>query len=179
MLGEETFHPDTRALLSYGRALAGIGSAPAGSGAAGLAGRLFVIDRLASGRMQVRTFGTDLVTLFGRDLRDSDLKDFFFPPDQALIGALAGAVEAANEPGVARLIAETPDARRLGVELLLTPLRSEAHQADRLLGLFQPLGGEGLLEGRPIARLKIGAMHPPYARAPTPSGGLKLVVNND
>jgi len=178
MLGEETFHPDTRALLSYGRALAGIGSAPTGGGAAGLAGRLFVLDRLASDRLHVRTFGADLVHLFGRDLREADLRALFFDPDQALLSAFVMAVEAANEPGVARLMAETSDGRRLGAELLLTPLRSDAHKADRLLGLFQPLGGEGLLEGRPITRLKLGALHPPFARAPAPSG-LKLVVNND
>jgi hypothetical protein len=78
-----------------------------------------------------------------------------------------------------RLLGETQDARRLGAEMLLTPLRTEIHQTDRLLGLFQPLGGEALLQGRPLVRLKIGALHPPFARQPAPSGGLKLVVNND
>lgn len=179
MVGEESFHPDTRALLSYGRALSGIGTAPPGGGAASLAGRLFVIDRLPSGRLQVRTFGSDLVTLFGADLRDADLRDLFLPADQLLLAAFIGAVEAANEPGVARLLGETKDARRLGAEMLLTPLRTEVHQTDRLLGLFQPLGGEALLQGRPLIQLKIGALHPPFARPPAPTSGLKLVVSND
>ena len=60
MTGEETFHPDTRALLAYGRALAGVAEAapktPAG-GADRLAERLFVVDRMGDGRLQVRTFG--------------------------------------------------------------------------------------------------------------------------
>jgi hypothetical protein len=178
MLGEECFHPDTRALLSYGRALSGIGTTPPGGGAASLAGRLFVIDRLVSGRLQVRTFGSELVTLFGSDLRDSDLRALFLPADQTLLAAFVAAVEAVNEPGVLRAVAETGDGRRLGAELLLTPLRSEGQQADRLLGLFQPLGGESLLDGRPLKRVKLGALHPPFAREPLP-GGLKLVVNND
>lgn len=179
MLGEETFHPDTRALLGYGRALAGIGAAPPNSGAAGLAGRLFVVDRMTSGRLQVRTFGADLITLFGTDLRDTDWQALFLQPDQVLLAALIAAIEAANQPGVSRLIAETEDHRRIGAELLLTPLRTEGQQNDRLLGLFQPLGGETLLQGRPLKHLKLGALHPPFARPPAPAAGLKLVVNNE
>lgn len=180
MLGEETFHPDTRALLAYGRALAGIGAAPTGGGAASLAGRMFVLDRLHSGRLQVRTFGADLIALFGRDLRDGDIRDLFWAPDQTMLAAFVAAIETANEPGVARLMAETDDLRRLGAEMLLTPLRSDGHQSDRLLGLFQPLGGETLLQGRPLARLKLGALHPPFARPQAaPKGGLKLVVSNE
>lgn len=179
MLGEETFHPDTRALLAYGRALAGIGAAPPGGGAASLAGRLFVVDRQSSGRLAVRTFGAELIHLFGRDLRDTDLKALFLAQDQALLTALIAAIEDASEPGVMRTLGETEDGRRLGAEVLLTPLRSDGHQADRLLGMIQPLGGEALLEGRPLIRLKIGALHPPFARPPAPTGGLKLVVNND
>ena len=57
MMGEETFHPDTRALLAYGRALAGAaGAAPKKGGAEQVLERLFVIERTKDGRMPIRTF---------------------------------------------------------------------------------------------------------------------------
>ena len=56
MMGEETFHPDTRALLSYGRALAGAGAPPKKGGADRVLERLFVIERTADGRLPIRTF---------------------------------------------------------------------------------------------------------------------------
>ena len=55
-MGEETFHPDTRALLAYGRALAGSGAAPKKGGADQVLERLFVIERMKDGRWPVRTF---------------------------------------------------------------------------------------------------------------------------
>ena len=52
MMGEETFHPDTRALLAYGRALAGAtGATPKKGGADQVLERLFVIERTKDGRM--------------------------------------------------------------------------------------------------------------------------------
>ena len=67
-MGEETFHPDTRALLAYGRALAGANARPKKGGADHVLERLFVIERKKDGRLPIRTFGAELVSLFGRDL---------------------------------------------------------------------------------------------------------------
>src|SRR5262249_44778358 len=47
MMGEETFHPDTRALLAYGRALAGTRAAPKKGRADHVLERLFVIERMS------------------------------------------------------------------------------------------------------------------------------------
>src|SRR5262245_48742784 len=85
MMGEETFHPDTRALLSYGRALAGAGAAPKKGAADHVLERLFVIERRADGRLPIRTFGAELVKLFGADLRDHDFAHFFLAPDLAMM----------------------------------------------------------------------------------------------
>jgi len=179
MIGEETFHPDTRALLAYGRALAGAvdpAARPApGGGADRVVERLFVMDRRRDGALVLRTFGAELIALFGGDPRGKDFLAFFPKADQALISTFVESVNAAGLPGVLRVNAETNDGRHLGAEILITPLRVPPVAADRLLGLFQPLGGEALVEGRTIARLKLGAMHPPVARA---KAGLRLVVNN-
>lgn len=175
MMGEETFHPDTRALLAYGRALAGAAEPPKKGGADHVLERLFVVERSADGRLPIRTFGAELVKLFGRDLREHNLAHFFLPPDLTLVNALIGASLAAGEPGVARLTAETSEGRKLGVEMLLTPLRIDGSQSNRLLGMFQPLGGEPFLNGQDVRLLRLGSLHPPAAKAPK---GMRLVVVN-
>lgn len=177
MLGEETFHPDTRALLAYGRALAGSESPPPKKGGADqVLERLFVVQRMKDGRLPIRTFGAELVELFGRDLRDHDLSRFFLAPDLFLVRALIDACEAAGEPGIARVTAETAGGRVLGAEILFTPLRVDATLGDRFLGLFQSLGGEPFLDGSIIQLMRVGSLHPPVAKAPA---GMRLVVVND
>ena len=182
MTGEETFHPDTRALLAYGRALAGQGEPPPktqtvkGGGADRLAERLFVFDRTGDARMLIRTFGAELVTLFGRDLRDQDFMALWPEADQPLLRAFVASVDAAGQPGVVRAQAEAHGGQRLGAEILVTPLRAPPASADRYLGLFQPLGGEVFVAGQPLIGLRLGSIHPPQARAA--SANLRLVVSN-
>jgi hypothetical protein len=177
MMGEETFHPDTRALLAYGRALAGAGAPPKKGGADQVLERLFVIERMKDGRLPIRTFGHDLVQLFGRDLKEHDFSRFFLGPDLIMMYALIEACEAAGEPGIARITAETACGKQLGAEILLTPLKVD-HQmlGNRFLGLFQSLGGEPFLVGRTIQLLRLGSLHPPAAKAPK---AMRLVVVND
>ncbi len=176
MMGEETFHPDTRALLAYGRALAGAAAAPKKGGADQVIERLFVIERGRDGRLTIRSFGTELVQLFGRDLREHNFAHFFLPPDLAMLNAMIDASAAAGEPAIARVTAETACGRVLGAEILLTPLKIDNQPSDRFLGLFQSLGGEPFLDGRPIQLMRLGSLHPPAAKAPK---GMRLVVVND
>jgi hypothetical protein len=176
MTGEETFHPDTRALLAYGRALAGAGPAPKKGGADQVLERLFVIERMKDGRLPIRTFGKDLAELFGRDMRDHDFARLFLSPDLTLVNALIEACAEAGEPGIMRVTAETACGRAVGGEILLTPLKVDFPSGDRYLGMFQALGGQGFLDGRPIQRMRIGSLHPPLAKAPA---GMRLVVVND
>lgn len=176
MMGEETFHPDTRALLAYGRALAGAGAAPKKGGADQVLERLFVIERMPDGRWPVRTFGAELVKTFGRDLKEHDFARFWLEPDLKLMSALIDAAAAAGEPGIARVIAETACGKQLGAEILITPLKVEPMLGHRFLCLFQALGGEAFLDTRPLTRLKLGSLHPPPAKAPK---AMRLVVVND
>jgi hypothetical protein len=176
MMGEETFHPDTRALLAYGRALAGASTPPRKGGADQVLERLLVIERMKEGRLPIRTFGADLVRLFGRDLKEHDFGSLFLEPDLRLLNALIDACAAAGEPGIARVTAEAAGGGQLGAELLLTPLKVDAMLGARFLGMFQALGGETFLDGRPIRLLRLGSLHPPVAKAPK---GMRLVVVND
>lgn len=181
MIGEESFHPDTRALLAYGRALArGGGGAPKTTAKTSRANhvleRLFAIEHAKDGRWPVRTFGMDLIKLFGRDLRDQDFARLWLEPDWKLMRALIEACAAAGEPSIARITAETADGMSLGAEILLTPLRVENFLGERYLGLFQSLGGDDFIGGRPLVRLRLGSLHPPRAKAPK---AVRLVVVND
>lgn len=176
MMGEETFHPDTRALLAYGRALAGASAPPKKGGADQVLERLFVVERLKDGRLPIRTFGRELIQVFGRDLREHDLQRFFLDPDLRLLNALIDACAAAGEPAIARVTAETACGKQLGAEILITPLKVDAQLGDRFLGLFQALGGENFLDGRQIQRMRLGSLHPPQAKAPK---AMRLVVVND
>jgi hypothetical protein len=123
----------------------------------------------------VRTFGEELVGLFGRDLKETDFAELWLKPDLALFAAFLDACAQAGEPGILRISAEAMCGARLGAEILLTPLTAPPPQTDRFLGLFQPLGGEAFTSGRQIARLRLGSVHPPKARAP---GNVRLVVSN-
>lgn len=176
MMGEETFHPDTRALLAYGRALAGAGPAPRKGGADQVLERLFVIERAKDGRLPIRTFGAELVDLFGADLRDHDFARFFLTPDLTLLRAFIEACDAAGEPGIVRVGVDCAGASRFEAEILLTPLKLDINLGARFLGMFQGLGGQTFTLGRPVQRLRIGSLHPPIAKAPA---GVRLVVVND
>ncbi len=165
MIGEETFHPDTRALLAYGRTLAGGTARPRETAADQVLDRLFVLERVG-GRWPLRSFGAELVRLFGRDLKEQDFALFFTAPDVRLLDALMESALAANEPAIARLAADGAGGARLGAEILLTPLKLEPEFGERFLGMFQPLGGEAFLDGRPVMRLRVGSLHPPLAKAP-------------
>jgi hypothetical protein len=181
MLGEDHFHPDTKALLAYGRALAGATPKPGEptpkkGGADHVLDRLFVLERMRDGRWPLRSFGAELVAVFGRNLKEQDLTRFLLEPDLHLLSALIDAASAANEPGIARVVAETACGLEIEAEILITPLRVEPSFGDRYLGMFQPLSGEALLDGRPLVRLRLRSLHPPLAKAPR---GVRLVVVND
>jgi hypothetical protein len=93
-----------------------------------------------------------------------------------MMNALIAACEAAGEPAIVRVLAETACGRQLGAEILLTPLRVDTRLGDRFLGLFQALGGEPFLDGRPIRLMRARSLHPPLAKSPT---AMRLVVVND
>ncbi|NWG53748.1 MAG: PAS domain-containing protein [Hydrogenophilaceae bacterium] len=175
MTGEETFHPDTRALLVYGRALAGGRETPKKGGADQVLERLFVIQRMKDGRWPLRSFGQELITLFGQDLRERDFATLFLEPDWKLVLALIDSCAAAKGPGIARVHAETEGGGELGAEILFTPLKIDEHIGERYLGMFQPLGGEAFLDGRRVQRLRLGSLHPPYAKPKSP---VRLIVSN-
>ena len=113
-------------------------------------------------------------------MRRTDLLDLFLAPDRTMMRALLASIASANQPGVVCGLAETEDGARVGLEILATPLAKGVLSGERLLGLIQPLGGEGLLGQRPIKRIRVTSLYPPLAKEPRgPTQRLRLVVNNN
>jgi hypothetical protein len=175
MQQDHTFHPDTRLLLAYGRTLAGLPGAGRPPKAPHVLDRLAIVERCGDGRFPLRSFGAELVALFGRDWKEQDLADLFLAPDWRLTAALFGAAAEAGEPGVARVKGETACGLTVGLEIVVLPLRIDTPIGERFLCLFQPLGGETFLEGRPLVRLRTISLHPPLAKAPS---RMQVVVRN-
>ena len=90
------------------------------------------------------------------------------------------AVRFDGAPGIIRGRGETLTGQRVEVEITLMPLvrpGSGAHNdTPRLLGLYQTLGGEPMLKGRPIWRHRISMLVPPDTRSEGPQ--LRLVTAN-
>lgn len=175
MQQDHTFHPDTRLLLAYGRTLAGRPSQASPPKAPHVLDRLAILERCADGRFPLRSFGAELVAVFGRDWKEQDFADLFLAPDWRLMATLIAAAAEAGEPAVARVKGETACGLSLGFELVVMPLRLEAPIGERFLCLVQPLGGEAFLEGRPLVRLRPVSLHPPTAKTPP---RIQVVVRN-
>ena len=81
-------------------------------------------------------------------------------------------------PGVIRGRGETLTGQRVELELTIMPLAKQTERADsnRLLGLYQTLGGEPLLKGRPVWRHRVSMLVPPDTRISEPR--MKLVASN-
>ena len=104
-------------------------------------------------RLPIRLSGTRLDAMFNRDLRGADLADLWGPNDQDLVRDIATEVVEGVSPAVVGGFAAPPAAPRLGVELLLLPLRHQGKGPGRLLGglaLSSMPGWLGLQASQPL-----------------------------
>ena len=92
------------------------------------------------------------------------------------MAAQLDAVRFGSAPGIVRGRGETLTGQKVELEISFAPLRSKDSGAERILGLYQMLGGEGLLAGRPIWRHSISAIYPPDSSREEPH--LRLVASN-
>ena len=100
--------------------------------------------------------------------------------DKDMITAFLGSVLQYRLPGIIQASGETLNGQSIDIELSFTPIGRnmlKGQKADRLLGLYQVIGTEAALKGRPIWRHRLTALHPPVARDGQPY--LKLVANNN
>ena len=142
----------------------------------GLLGRLFVIEVTRSNYAPFRVTGDDLSQILGRNLIGTNFLDLWTGPDREFVEALMKCVMHEERPGLLRGFGQTSGARRVDIELALAPLGQHLPLRNRLLGLYQTLGGEAMLQNRSIWSHRVQAIFPP--EAPQKRANLRLVTNN-
>jgi hypothetical protein len=179
----QTMHPNTQLLLDAWSQIDGTTGArskgPLTNNHPDLIDALFVIERQADGLWLFRNAGSALNTVLGRALQDHDFLHFWTGPDRKMISGFLDAVLENRLPGIVEANGETLTGKQIEVELAFTPIGHHmASQArPRLLCLYQTLSSESTLNGRPLWRHRLTALHPPVSRSPAPY--LKLVANNN
>jgi hypothetical protein len=152
-------------MLTYARAVAH-GAEPGRIGVEpGVADRLFVLEWVNKASLRVRAVSPGAQALLMPDLKEGEFGGLLSEQDRALFHALLGACTQTKEPGILRAVGDSPSAHTLGLEIMLGPLKPETAGVGRFLGFVQPLGGEELLQGRQIVRIRIGAVLAPFARS--------------
>ena len=174
-------HPHTRAIINAWRRLSSntdqVANDPKVDDFPNLLGSLFVLKHSDDGIWTFANVGKDIRNHIGRELLDHDFIKLWRGRDMSLVNAQLDAVRYGSAPGIIRGRAETLSGQIVEIEVALAPLRSPTTNADRILGLYQMLGGEGLLAGRPIWRHSVGAIFPPEVPREEPQ--LRLVASNE
>ena len=179
---DRSIHPNTRVLLDawrrmqenpQGHALEG----PDVRDHASLVERIFVIERREDLSWLVRTSGP-ASTPSSTNLVNRNWLDLWTGPDRAMMAAFLEGIRFDGAPGGVRGRGETLNAERVELEIALMPLTAEPGRAPRhrMLGLYQTLGSEMPLAGKPVFRHRIAMLVPPDTRRIGPS--LRLVANN-
>lgn len=159
-------HPNTKIMIDAWKRM----GAPAGkvdedglleSRDTDLLANLFLIRRTPEDSWIFSSAGEGVSGQLGRALVDHDFLSLWSGPDRRMIEGLIGTVVEGNAPALARARGETLAGKRLDVELALAPLPAGGGGVPRLLGLYQSLGGEGLLDGRPIWTHRLVGLWPP------------------
>jgi hypothetical protein len=180
---DRSIHPNTRVLLDAWRRMQDNPQAHALEGPdvrdhASLVEHIFVIERREDLSWLVRTSGPALNALVGRNLVNRNWLDLWTGPDRAMMAAFLEAIRFDGAPGVVRGRGETLNGDCAELEISLMPLSPEAGRAPRhrMLGLYQTLGSEMPLAGKPVFRHRISMLVPPDTRRLGPS--LRLVASN-
>lgn len=180
---DRTLHPNSQTLLSAWQRMNATGNdAPHGPTTRDhpdLVSRLFVIQDAGESDWVFKTAGDQIQSSLGRQLADHNFLNFWAGHDRAMLELLLKSVTEERLPGVVRGRGESLTGERVDIELILAPLAQPPHLTGgpRILGLYQTLGGELFLKGRPVWRHRVTAVFPPDSGVPEPR--LKLVASND
>lgn len=180
---DRSIHPNTRVLLDAWRRMQEDPNAHAFGGPdardhENLIDRIFVVEQREDHSWLVRTSGATLNALVGRNLVNNNYLDLWTGPDRSMMAAFLEAIRFDGAPGVVRGRGETVNGERVELEITLMPLSAETGRSPRLrmLGLYQTLGNEPALAGKPVFRHRISMLVPPDTRRA--SAQLRLVANH-
>ncbi len=178
---KNTLHPNTTAMLQAWRRITStphdVEGGPSAHEYPGLLSRLFVIETSRTGVLPFRIAGSDLAEILGRNLIGTNFLDLWMYADKSLVTALLESILQEDRPGIIRGIGQTSLGRRAEIEIAIAPLGQASAGPNRLLCLYQTLGGENMLQNRTIWSHKIRSIHPPEPLMQ--SASLRLVASND
>lgn len=178
---DTTAHPNTQVMLEAWRRMADAGAATAPQSAAGdptaLIGNIFVLRAHPDRKWLFRTAGQALSAHFGKALCDEDFLELWLGADRGLAGSTLDSVCALGSPALIRARGETLTGRILPVEIALAPLTDCGSNGRRVLGYYQPLGGEAMVGARPLWRHTICEVIAP--KRPIGRPHLRLVSSQD
>lgn len=177
---DKRVHPNTKTMLdAWCRMTASpseVATGPQASHFPEMLARLFVLQQIG-GCWEFRSCGEDLPELLGRDLSEHSFTDLWSGTDTDMVVAALDAILDGNVPGLIRARGETMTGQRISLEIPLAPIVTKNGRGGRILGLYQTLGGEPMLGGRPVWRHSLTALFPPNASAG--ANHLRLVANRD
>lgn len=129
---------------------------------------LFILERADADHHVFRLAGTGICALYRRELREQNFLDLWRGFDRHHVRALIESALAAPAPATATATAYALDGQTIDAEMALLPLRGPSGQADRVLGLYQPLTPLRELRDRPVVRQKLTGLQPPTREIYTP-----------
>lgn len=166
-------HAHTETLLAYWETRRNGRPAPARADIvpgdlSGLLSWLFILQRADCEHHVFRLAGTGLCHLYRRELREQNFLDLWRGFDRHHVRALIESALACPAPATATSTAYALDGQTIDAEMAFLPLRGPSGQADRVLGLYQPLSPMSALKGRPVMRQKLTGIRPPSREIYTP-----------
>ncbi len=155
------FHANTQHLIAeWNRQRAVEGGLPARTAISPVAfgpllPQLFILGVEPDGVEAFRLAGGLLADLHGRDLRGADFFKLWRREDRARMEAALGDARRTGAIVVATVNGASVTGDSIDLEITLAPLTGATGNADRVIGLYQPLSFARALVGKPISQLAI------------------------
>jgi len=155
--------PPSRKLFAYWNARRGARPAPErGDIEPGairdILGDSFIIGFDVEAGHPFRLAGTQVCTLFGRELRGEPFMRLWDDTSREVVGALVPTVADEAAAVVAGVAARTAEGSRADLELLLLPLYHRGRTQGRLLGVLAPVVAPYWLGAEHVGALEIGTL---------------------
>ncbi len=156
-------HPTSRELYQYWSLMRGDEAAPLRSAIEpsdirGILADTFIAEVAEGDVYRVRLAGTRVCALYGREIKGTNLLDFWTAEDRSALSTLAAAV---SEDGAAALVSaavRTAGGEEATCELLLLPLRHGPGKFDRMLGSMAPIERPFWLGSDPVVTQRINSL---------------------
>jgi hypothetical protein len=157
------FHPNTERLIDYWRRCKGQAFLPARAsidpGAfTDLLPQVFIMGRQAPGVYVMRLSGGFVADLHGRELKGEIALSLWARGDRIQVQSALEIARRSPDPVVITAEARALDAPPAVMEVMLAPLVGKSGEADRYLGLYQPITSMRQLEDRPVRELGVQAI---------------------